>query len=115
LFNALRRGSLAAELLMWLRAEFGTASAWSVALSAQPPTRYPDTIADQETLLGDYLRLVQEHLRDPEQPLELNGCLECPTQELPESIWRLEQPAARQQVLREAAALGVQLLQGDDP
>jgi hypothetical protein len=111
----LRRGSLAGELLDRLRREFGRASpaAWSVSLAAQPQASSAEALIDEETLLGDYLRLVR-HQMHAEQPLELAGCLEGVTAEIPATIWRLEEPAARQRVLREAAALGMQLLQGED-
>lgn len=112
LWNAVRRGGLAADLLHLLRREF-SASVWTVALSAQPPAHYADAVADQETLLGDYLRRVRQHQTQPELPLELSGYLDRPTKDVPAALWRLDDPATRQHVLREAAALGVEVLNGD--
>lgn len=115
LWNQLRRGSLASDLLHGLRSEFGHTqpAAWSVSLTAQPPAYYADAVADQETLLGDFLRLVRQHQTQTDQPLDLAACLEQPAASVPRAIWRLDKPAVRRDVLREAAALGVQLLEGE--
>jgi DNA repair exonuclease SbcCD nuclease subunit len=114
LWSALRRGDLAAELVHVLRREFGHSSpaAWSVGLTAHPPAGDVDIAAEQETLLGDFLRLVGQHQARPEEALDLSAYLERSPQDVPEGVWRLDDPATRTAVLREAAALGIELLEG---
>lgn len=124
LWTALRRGSLATEIVSTLQRQFlarrdrkplelSTESlVWTVGLMAQPPAYHADAVVDQETLLGDFLRLVRQHQADDKLPLDLESLLECSPQEAPRSMWKLSDPATRQEVLRDAAALGVEVLEG---
>lgn len=124
LWTALRRGSLATEIASTLQRQFlarrdrkplelSTESlVWTVGLMAQPPAYHADAVVDQETLLGDFLRLVRQHQADDKLPLDLESLLECSPQEAPRSMWKLSDPATRQEVLRDAAALGVEVLEG---
>lgn len=124
LWTALRRGSLATEIASTLQRQFlarrdrkplelSTESlVWTVGLMAQPPAYHADAVVDQETLLGDFLRLVRQHQADDKLPLDLESLLERSPQEAPRSMWKLSDPATRQEVLRDAAALGVEVLEG---
>lgn len=124
LWTALRRGSLATEIASALRRQFLArrdrkslepameSLVWTVGLSAQPPACHADAVADQETLLGDFLRLVRQHQADDKLPLDLAPLLERGPQEVPRWIWKLSDPVTRREVLRDAAALGVEVLEG---
>ena len=123
LWRSLNDGPLAAELVDHLRREALAASAsdgepgidrlvWTIGLSTKAADVPQDPAADTETLLDDFLRLVRQWEADDEQPLKLDRYLDCPAEEVPAAIWHLKDPAARKQVLREAAIHGVQLLQG---
>jgi hypothetical protein len=113
LASELRRGASGEELLAWLQTEFGVDSpaAWSCSLTTQAAGEPPEAWREQETILGDYLRLVQQHQEDDALPLDL-------AEQLSESQaagvlgdWaRLDEPGERQRVLRSAAWLGADLL-----
>ena len=53
----LRRGTLAADLLAWLRAEYGhgQVAAWSVSLDVESTEPLPPEWYEQETIRGDFL------------------------------------------------------------
>ena len=113
LASELRRGGLGEELLAWLQTEFGTDSpaVWSCSLTSQAAGEPPAAWREQETILGDYLRLVQQYQGNDDLPLDL-------AEQLSESQaagvlgdWvRLDEPAERQRVLQSAAWLGADLL-----
>jgi hypothetical protein len=114
----LRRGSFLAETLTRLRTEFGCASpiVWSLSLEVESPD-VPSGWYQQDTILGDFLRAVRDHQAMPGD--ELNG-LELETyfdeRHLAGALAgavRLDEPGARQRVLRRAAVLGAELLGGE--
>lgn len=116
LYNQLRRGGLAEELLEWLQAEFGTGSpaAWSFALKASSPAELPAGWYQEDTILGDFLRMVEQYQRDPDLPIDLEPYLS--ERHLAGSIAsavQLDELERRQQVLREVAHLGGELLGGN--
>ena len=100
------------QLLNSLRAEFGmgTPSVWSVQLTAEPSSRLPTGWYEEDTILGDLLRIVQQHQADSTLSLHEK------TDELPHEFQHLlsagDRPA-RERLLRQVAALGVDLLRGD--
>jgi DNA repair exonuclease SbcCD nuclease subunit len=114
----LRRGTLAAELLEMLRAEYGHASpaVWSVSLYAEPPAVLPPEWYEQDTIRGDFLRELRRYQTDPEAPLGLEAYLggEAPPG-VPAEMLAWGDPAARERVLCEAALLGIDLLSGEGP
>ena len=117
LLGKLRRGPLAAELLEWLRGEYGygSPSAWSLAIEAEPSLMLPPEWFEQETIRADFLRAIRHYERSPEEPLDLDVYL--PEGELAEVIGpglALADPPARKRALREAALLGVDLLTGKE-
>jgi len=116
LSNQLRRGGLAEEMLEWLQTEFGTASpaAWSFSLKASSPAELPAAWYQEDTILGDFLRLVEQYERDPDLPIDLEPYLS--ERHLAGSIAaavRLDETERRRHVLREVAQLGGELLGGN--
>lgn len=115
LANQLRRGDLADELLLWLQTEYGLAApaAWSFALKASSPTTLPPAWYQEDTILGDFLRLVEQYQNEPSLPIDLEPYVS--ERHLAGSIGaglRLDDSEHRQRVLREAAQLGAELLGG---
>ena len=112
----LRQGGADVQLLNSLRAEFGmgTPSVWSLQLTAEPPSRLPRGWYEEDTILGDLLRIVQQYQSDATLPLGLESNGRPP--ELPDEFQHLvpiSRGAARERLLRQVAALGVDLLRGD--
>lgn len=118
---ALRHGALPGELLSSLQAASGHASpaAWSVALEVDPTAPLPEEWYEQNTLLGDYLRTVRE-IESPADssdvpPLDVRHYLSerQAAGELAEAV-RLDDQHVRRRVLEQAAALGADLLWGEE-
>ena len=116
LLGQLREGGLADELLDSLRKEFGmkVPGAWSVEFDVQPPDSLPAGWYDEDTILGDLLRVVRNAQSQPEKRLAHGG--------LPEGARVADEIAAaleigsaeeRSKILREVAALSIDLLRGD--
>ena len=100
------------ELLSMLRTEygFGETPAWSVSL-AMAPLKLPASWSEQQTLLGEFLRHLQEYeLVDADGP-ELGCYLSQPQLAGPlgERVSFVD-PTTRASVLRKAAVLGAELL-----
>lgn len=112
----LREGGLANELLTTLRREFGAESpgVWSVSLEAEPPEILPSGWYEEDTVLGDLLRSVQQHQANPALELQLDEL--DTTGELAKAFksrMLIRDDKERQRVLRHLAALGVDLMRGD--
>jgi DNA repair exonuclease SbcCD nuclease subunit len=113
----LRRGAIEAELLGRLRADFGRRqpSLWSLNVQAEPIGDLADSLFEEQSLRGEYLRLLRT--LDEGSPSHLDM-----TSYLPERYLVGAVPAAvavesletRETVLRDAALLGLDLLGGDD-
>jgi hypothetical protein len=114
----LRHGTLGAELLQLLRGDYGYRSppAWSVSLQAELSETLPPEWYEQETIRGDFLRVIRQLQMNPDEPLTLDqylaethraGTLAATVEPAGKSV--------RDAVLREAAALGVDLLSGEEP
>ena len=110
-----KRHELAAELLDWLRKEYGPAKPpiWSVGVEFQPP-ELPAEWLEEDSMVGDYLRslkLLEDadakdidltvHVPEPFRTAEL-AALSC---------WTTDD---HREILREAALTGSQLLGADD-
>jgi len=116
----LRRGSLGVELLQTLRGQYGMTqpAAWSVSLSAESGPMLPAQWYEQDTIRGDFLREIRRL-----QQLPVGGCqLSVALGEFPPAIERQLTTKDRhlttedrQLLLREAAALGADLLSGEEP
>ncbi len=118
LLRQLRRGSLAEELLGALRREHGLGSpaVWSVSLAAEPEEVPPDVRYEEETICGDFLRQLRRWQSEPDLPLPLPSYL--PEQHRSGGLAaaaEVADAAERDRVLREAAALGIDLLSGEEP
>jgi len=110
-----REDSIVGQLVDELRSEFGHRSppAWTVAIETAPPVSFPDAWYEEDTIMGDFLRAV----RDLEQPGATMPELDTLLDEEGESAAlvsavSITEPAVQQRVLREAAALAVELLGG---
>jgi DNA repair exonuclease SbcCD nuclease subunit len=118
LLAQLRRGALAAELLGWLRSEygFGPPAAWSLSLQTECSFDLPPQQYEEETIRGDFLRAIRQLQINPSEPLDLQSYLtdEQLAEEVRSSVIVAER-SRRERVLREAALLGVDLLSGEDP
>jgi hypothetical protein len=69
----------------------------------------------QETILGDFLRIVRDLQTDPSLPLDLSNLLAQGEHDDELRSWgTFTDPPARQEVLRHAAALGLDLLSGEE-
>jgi len=115
LLRSFREGSPREELLTTLRREFGERepSAWTTGIEIQASDAVADSWFEEETLLGDYLRLLAEH-RQADEPLALQSLMpEVPEAEEIRACLEIDDPAARERVLREAAILGADLLRGE--
>jgi len=113
----LRRTRLAAELLEWLRDNYGRRSpeAWSVSLDVEVSEILPPDWYEQETIRGDFLRAVRQLQMNPEEPLTLDGYMsESHRVGLLAPAAVLDDKSVRDRVLREVAALGVDLLSGEE-
>jgi DNA repair exonuclease SbcCD nuclease subunit len=114
--NQLRRGALAEELLARLQTEhgFGPPAAWSFSLQAGTPAELPEAWHREDTILGDFLRLVEQYLENPDLELDLEPYHS--ERHLAGSLGdaaRLDDDQ-RERVLREAAHLGGELLSGGE-
>jgi len=117
LVDQLRHGTLSAELLRQLRDRFGQGppAAWSAAISVEPPAQYPSEWYEEDSIRGEFLRRVQQHEQDVDQSLGLETFLPKGAADGPVGRLVLNPPeAARDQLLREAAMLGVDLLEGEE-
>jgi DNA repair exonuclease SbcCD nuclease subunit len=122
LVNRLRPNSLADELLTDLRRQFGERSpvAWSESIHCDSPLSVPAEWYDQETCLGDFLRVVRD-FELHETPFDLRTFLPPNVRdEFLESIAVLETDEANKELLCRASKLGVDLLtlpleEGDIP
>jgi exonuclease SbcD len=121
LLPLLRRGTLGAELLDALRGQFGRGSpaAWSVSLEAAADAALPADWFRQENLLGDFLRAVADieaaPATSPRGRIDLTAMLKA---RRAEGEWgkalSLDDDATRRHVLARAAALGADLLSGEE-
>ena len=115
--DELRSGIGSDEIMQTLRDEFGRLSPalWSVDLQVEYDDKFAASWRDEQTVLGDYLRVVREREVD-DTPLDL-------TQFLSErhaggdfaAAMRIADARQKQRVLKKAGQLGVELLRGEEP
>lgn len=118
LLAELRRGSLARSLLETLRSEhgFGSPTVWSLELTVEPPPVLPASWYEQQTILGDFLRELRRCREDSEDPLVLEEYLSESQRAGPLAAAAVLAPGSRrEEIVREAAMLGCDLLSGEDP
>lgn len=107
------------QLLEWLRREYGhgTPAAWSTSLRIRPPHEYPKSWNDEDTILGDYLRIAADRRKPDSAKLNLLPMTE-EHPGLPANVTTLlaEIPADRRgETLNQATLMGVELLRGGKP
>jgi DNA repair protein SbcD/Mre11 len=113
----LRRTRLAAELIEGLRSDYGYRSptAWSVSLEVELSETLPPEWYEQETIRGDFLRAVRQLQMNPEEPLALDSYVaEAHLAGTLGAATAVAGKVARDRALRAAAALGVDLLSGEE-
>jgi len=113
----LRRGKGAADLIERLRNDYGylTPAAWSVSLHVEAPETMPPEWYEQETIRGDFLRAVRQFQMNAGEPLGLEEYLAEAHRDGPlAAAVAFSDETARGRVLREAAALGADLLTGEN-
>ena len=113
----LRYGGLAEELVASLQREYGQGdpSVWTIGLSCDTSEHIPSGWFEEDTILGDYLRAVQEFQQDDSRPLDLQPLLgERRRDPLFRSAVDVSTNDARRRLLDEAAALGADLLRGGE-
>jgi DNA repair protein SbcD/Mre11 len=117
LLTSIRRGSIGKELLDRLRDDYGYRSpaAWSVSLEVELSDTLPPEWYEQETIRGDFLRTIRQLQMNPEEPIPLEQYLAEPHRAgtLAGAV-AVAGKARRDAVLRRAAALGVDLLSGEE-
>ncbi|WP_153555288.1 metallophosphoesterase family protein [Roseimaritima sediminicola] len=105
-----------AQLLKWLRQEHGHGkpAAWTVGLRVRPPAKYPTSWHEEDTILGDFLRVSDQHRKSDAAELNLKPMTEEHHQLTASMETLLAEPtaAARRELLDEAALLGVEMLRG---
>jgi DNA repair protein SbcD/Mre11 len=118
LLTSIRRGALGAQLLDRLRTDYGYRSpaAWSVSLDVELSETLPPEWYEQETIRGDFLRAIRQLQMNADEPIPLEQYLAEPHRAgtLAAAVAVAGKPC-REAVLREAAALGVDLLSGEEP
>ena len=119
--SQLRSGTLAADLLSRLRAEFTVRrpGLWSTSLVAARDVgavdRLPADLFDQETILGEFMRTVRQWESDALTPIDLEPLLGQRHAALADaSAVKLSDVALRNDVLGEVALLGVDLLSPEE-
>ena len=105
------------ELLEWLRSEFGREEtpAWTSSIRVDDASMLPRGWEDEDSMLGDFLRVIHEQNSTKAEPLDVSGYLPDSMPEaarLPLANWMAAE--TKNDVLREAAALGAQLLGAEE-
>ncbi len=88
----------------------------SKLVGAEPEEVVPDVLYEEETICGDFLRQLSRWQTQPDLPLPLPSYL--PEQHRSGGLAaaaEVADAAERERVLREAAALGIDLLSGEEP
>lgn len=114
--RGVRYEHLEAELASSLRHEYGhgTPPVWTAAVEITPPANLPSMWYEEDTLLGDYLRLMRDVEQDTEQELPLDALLVGTAKEEAADMVRWHDNEQRLRVLQDAALLGVDLLRSGD-
>jgi len=114
--SQLRRG-LDRELIDWLRTEFGRAQpvVWTSEMTVKSTAELPAESYEEDTILGDFLRAVREHQRNERMPLDFAAYLpDRGKNRALAAVFEAGEDVSRQNLLDEAAALGADLLRGEE-
>ncbi|MFZ1933533.1 MAG: hypothetical protein WCB27_16420 [Thermoguttaceae bacterium] len=118
LLGSMRRAGATAVLLDRLRGDYGYRQpvAWSVSIAVELSETLPPEWYEQETIRGDFLRAIRQLQMNPDEPLGLEQYLaEAHRAGTLAAAVAFPGKAAREGILREAAALGGDLLSGEGP
>lgn len=105
------------DLLDWLRSEFGRQepTAWSLAVSWDDASMLPRGWEDEDSMLGDFLRVVREQESAAAEPLDLSSHLPATLNgDERHQLADWSSAETKAEVLRAAAALGAQLLGAEE-
>ena len=85
-----------------------------MSLDAEPPSILPSGWYEEDTVLGDLLRLVQQYQEDDTAELVLEPLTEKHelNERLAAELLQVD-PSRRERLLRQVAILGVDLMRGD--
>ncbi|MCH5372815.1 MAG: DNA repair exonuclease [Planctomycetes bacterium] len=111
------RGGLDRELVDWLRTEFGRAQpvVWTTEMSVKSSAEVPEESYEEDTILGDFLRAVREHQRNEVMPLDFAAYLpDRGRNRTWAALLDTGEQVSRPALLEEAAALGADLLRGEE-
>ena len=111
----IRRETFSSALVQSLRAEFGHAEriVWTLSIEADPGPALPAGLDEQDTILGDYLRLIRDYQANPATPLDIERYVhQRYAASAVAAAARVSEPHARRLALQAAAELGVDLLSG---
>ena len=117
LLGSLRHAGATSELLDRLRGDYGyrQPAAWSVAIEVELSETLPPEWYEQETIRGDFLRAIRQLQMNADEPLALEQYLsEAHRAGTLAAAVAFPGKTVRDGVLREAAALGVDLLSGEE-
>ena len=105
------------DLLDWLRSEFGREETptWTLAVRMDDASMLPRGWEDEDSMLGDFLRVIHEQKSASAEPLDVSSYLPGSLPEV-ERLRLADWMAAetKDEVLAEAAALGAQLLGAEE-
>ncbi|QDU94878.1 metallophosphoesterase family protein [Lignipirellula cremea] len=110
-----REGSTVDQLVAELRSEYGHRSpaAWTVAVEMAAPAGFPSAWYEEDTIMGDFLRAVHELQQPGAEMPELESLLDMEGEAAAlTSAVMVTDAATQQRILREAAALAVEMLGG---
>lgn len=99
------------DLLGWLRREFGHGqpACWSTAIELLPPKKLPEKWQDEDTILGDFLRVSAEQ-RKSSKSINIKPIVDVETPGT--SVWQAALSDSSSATLEKATLLGVDLLRG---
>jgi DNA repair exonuclease SbcCD nuclease subunit len=104
------------ELLSWLRREFGHGQpcVWSTDIEILPPKELPASWKDEDTILGDFLRIAAAHKKEHAKNLSLKAIIqaEVPATNLWQTTLTPSDTTALLTTLERSTLLGVDLLRG---
>lgn len=104
------------DLLAWLRREFGHGSpaCWSTDIEVLPPKQLPKKWQDEDTILGDFLRVASGHRKNSAKELNLKALVDGETPGAAHWMAALlpAEPSAHIGMLERSTLLGVDMLRG---
>lgn len=104
------------DLLAWLRREFGHGSpaCWSTDIEVLPPKQLPKKWQDEDTILGDFLRVATGHRKNSAKDLNLKGLVDSETPGAAHWLAALlpADPSTQLAMLERSTLLGVDMLRG---